>query len=350
MHKILIMTDFALELLEWYSWNKRLLPWRETNDAYKVWLSEIIMQQTQVVQGTEYYLKFIETYPEIDDLANASEEEVLKLWQGLGYYSRARNLHATAKIIVSDYQGYFPKSHKEILKLKGVGPYTAAAIASICFNLPHAVVDGNVYRFISRLKGISTPIDSTEGKKEFALIADDLLNRQHPGDHNQAMMEFGALVCRPVNPDCNGCPFANKCIALAQGKVDALPVKAKKTKQRHRYLIYLWIENKEGIYIEKRTSDGIWKNLYQFPLLEFNSNRELKQYASSNKKYLTGIDSKKHILSHQILHVIFYKADKKLLKTIKGEHINVAIEEVHKYPFPQVLANFLDERTVNRQD
>ena len=344
------MTDFALELSEWYRLNKRELPWRFTTDPYKIWLSEIIMQQTQVVQGTNYYLKFIEAYPTVTDLAGAAEEDVLKLWQGLGYYSRARNLHATAKILADVYKGQFPTDYKDVIRLKGVGPYTAAAIVSISFNLPYAVVDGNVYRFISRLKGVSTPIDSTQGKKEFAVLANDLLNQDNPGDHNQAMMEFGATVCRPVNPQCSECPFASVCVALANNKVKELPVKSKKTKQRDRYLIYLWIENENGIFIEKRTANDIWKNLYQLPLLEFNSQNEMKRYENLNKEQLILLGSKKHILSHQKLYANFYTADSSILETLKGNYINVSTQDVSDYPFPQLIVNFLNKKTLISQD
>ncbi len=350
MLKILIMTDFGIKLLQWYRENQRELPWRSSKDPYKIWLSEIILQQTQVVQGTDYYLKFVDSFPNIQSLANADEETVLKLWQGLGYYSRARNLHASAKLIVEQYDGKFPQSYQDILKLKGVGPYTAAAIASFCFGEPYAAVDGNVYRFISRLKGIHTAIDTGEGKKEFALTAQDMLNVRNPGDHNQAMIEFGALVCRPANPSCQTCLFNKDCVAFRKNYVADLPVKSKKVKQRKRYFNYFFIEADGRVYIEKRINDDIWKNLYQLPMVETEKKVAINKVFSNADVRPMLIDKRKHILSHQIIEASFYMANEDILKQLKGNYISVEKEVMMNYPFPQLVVNFLSEKIGLRQD
>ncbi len=237
--------NFTKILTHWYSDNKRSLPWRETKNAYHIWLSEIIMQQTQVKQGLPYYESFAKHFPTVFELANASEEQVLKLWQGLGYYSRARNLHATAKYIAQELDGRFPDTYSDLIKLKGIGDYTASAIASISFNKPEAVVDGNVYRVLSRYFGIETPINSTEGIKAFKALATSLIDHDHPGDYNQAVMEFGAMQCKPKNPYCIVCPLKDGCEALAHGKVDLLPVKLKKTKITKKYFNFLVLISKD---------------------------------------------------------------------------------------------------------
>lgn len=266
-------TDFTLSmnfhkrLISWYSKNKRNLPWRIAPEPYKVWLSEIIMQQTRIDQGTPYYDRFIAHYPNVKSLADASEDEVLKLWQGLGYYSRARNLHHAARQVVSEYGGRFPSTYKELLGLKGVGPYSAAAIASICYGEPIPVVDGNVYRFLARHFAIGTPIDSTEGKKEFYKKALELIDPDRPGDFNQAMMEFGATVCTPHNPRCTECPFRKTCAAYAQDAVDRYPVKAKKVKTQPLHIHYFVIRKQGGIFLKQRPSDGIWGGLHEFPMV-----------------------------------------------------------------------------------
>ncbi len=245
------------------------MPWRETSDPYCIWLSEIMLQQTRIEQGLPYYLAFTNAYPSIFDLANASEEEVLKLWQGLGYYSRARNLHATAKYIAFELNGKFPETYEGLLKLKGVGDYTASAIASISYNEPVAVVDGNVYRVLSRYFDIDTPINSTAGIKEFKLLAKELLDKEDPATYNQAIMEFGALQCKPQSPLCNTCPLSASCLALKNNKISMLPVKLKKGKIKKRYFNYLVFQSEENkTILEKRSGKGIWEGLYQFPLIE----------------------------------------------------------------------------------
>ncbi|MCG8580322.1 MAG: A/G-specific adenine glycosylase [Bacteroidales bacterium] len=338
------MTDFAIKLHDWYNNNKRMLPWRATNDPYKIWLSEIIMQQTQVIQGEDYYLKFVENFPTVEHLARATEQQVLKLWQGLGYYSRARNLHVAAKTVVSEYQGIFPDTYVDILKLKGVGPYTAAAISSICFNEPKAVVDGNVFRFISRLKGICTPIDSTEGKKEFGIMADDLLDRNNPGDHNQAMMEFGALVCRPAVPACDICVFAEECHAFNNNETQSYPVKAKKVKQRSRYFHYFLIQDGTKVYLEKRLGNDIWKNLYQLPLIESVKDELPKGFLEKYKGNITLINQQKHVLSHQIINASFYLCDKSVVNGFDQTLVAAETGDLNEYPFSQLVANFLREK------
>src|SRR5690554_730198 len=228
--------EIKLELILWYLKNKRNLPWRNTTNPYYIWLSEVILQQTRVNQGLEYYLRFIDEYPNVKRLSNAKEDDILKMWQGLGYYSRARNLHAAAKYITNELDGAFPTTYKEILKLKGVGPYTAAAISSFAFKLPHAVVDGNVNRVLSRVFNIDTPINSTQGKKQFQEIADACLSHSQPDIYNQAIMELGATICKPTNPDCENCPLLYKCISRKENTISLRPVKIKATKPVVRYM------------------------------------------------------------------------------------------------------------------
>jgi len=252
----------------WYKKNRRDLPWRSTSDPYRIWLSEIILQQTRISQGMSYYHRFTERFPDVTSLADAPEQEVIKLWQGLGYYSRARNLHAAARQVVEGLGGMFPASRDELLKLRGVGPYTAAAVASIAYGEPVAAVDGNVARVISRLYAISAPVNTPAGEKEISALADELLNRSDPGEHNQAMMEFGALQCVPVNPHCGSCPVGQLCMAYRAGNVSGYPVKLRKTKVKKRFFTYLLISNDGYTYIQRRTGNDIWKEMYQFPMAE----------------------------------------------------------------------------------
>ena len=254
---------FSDSLLEWYEFNKRDLPWRETFDVYKIWISEIILQQTKVIQGIPYYLKFINHFPTIHKLSLAKEDEVLKVWEGLGYYSRARNMHYTAKYLVDNFDGNFPRDYKELLALKGIGPYTAAAISSIAFKLPYAVVDGNVIRVLSRFHGISIPYDTHKGKRIFQQLAQELLNLEKPDVYNQAIMDFGATQCKPKLADCNFCALNDSCFAFKNNIVDSLPVRSKKKKIKNRYIHFLIIQNENDVYIKKREK-GIWKGLYEF--------------------------------------------------------------------------------------
>jgi len=258
----------ATEIIPWYLANKRDLPWRNTQDPYKIWISEIILQQTRVEQGISYYHKLTTAFPTIKHLAQADEEIVLKNWQGLGYYSRARNLHFAAKQIVNDFNNKFPNNYNDIISLKGVGEYTAAAIASFAFQLPYAVLDGNVFRLLSRLMGIDTPINSTKAKKEFSELAQSLMNTKHPDLYNQAIMEFGSQVCKPKKPKCNECPLQSSCFAFSKNKIQLLPVKPKKNKQKVMYFNYFYFRYQDKTFIQKRSENDIWKNLYQFPLIE----------------------------------------------------------------------------------
>lgn len=337
------------KLISWFKKNKRDLPWRNTKDPYKIWLSEIMLQQTQVAQGLSYYLKFTETFPTIIDLANAPEDKVMRLWQGLGYYSRARNLHAAAKLVAKNYKGKFPKTYSEIKELKGVGDYTAAAIASIAYDLPHAVVDGNVYRVLSRLFNIDTPINSTLGKKEFQLLADELLNHKQAALHNSAMMEFGALACKPQNPKCEECVLQAYCLAFKNNTVSDLPVKDKKIKIRDRYFHYFIFNYKKSVYLSKRTQKDIWQNLYEFYLIETEKeepeeklfkHKDLKAIAKDFK--ITSVTKlKKHVLSHQHLYSSFYEI--KIDTPLKSSTlIKVDRNDLNSYGLPQLINKYLE--------
>lgn len=336
--------DFAEELIGWYRKNKRNLPWRATKDPYKIWLSEVILQQTRVDQGMAYYHAFVETWPDVHALANASEDHILKTWEGLGYYSRARNLHVTAKKISSDFGGRFPDNYNALLELKGVGDYTASAISSICFGEAQPVVDGNVYRFLSRYFGIKTPIDSTTGKKQFRTLARELITEKDPATFNQAMMEFGARQCKPKNPDCGDCVFRLSCVAFRKKLVSKLPVKAKKTNVTERTFHYLLLKNGNYTFIRQRTGKDIWQGLYEFPLVEGKRDEGGSITAGGWKKIIGAVPMKiakvsdpvVHILSHQKLRIIFVQAVAKGKITLKGFK-RVKIEELKKYAFPIVL-------------
>ncbi|AXT52260.1 A/G-specific adenine glycosylase [Aquimarina sp. BL5] len=345
---------FSKKLISWYLENKRSMPWRETTDPYRIWLSEIILQQTRVAQGLPYYLSFTDQYPTVFDLANAEEEQVLKLWQGLGYYSRARNLHTTAKYVANDLNGVFPSTYKDLLKLKGVGDYTASAIASICYNEAVPVVDGNVYRVLARYFNIDTPINSTQGIKEFKKIAFEFIDPEQPATYNQAIMEFGALQCKPQSPYCIVCPFNDSCESLKKGTVASLPVKLKKLKVKKRYFNYLIfsIKNQQTI-IRQRIGKGIWQNLYEFPLIESDNDVDLTYIKDHDifknlmnaKSYditLYKDEFKIHKLSHQHLYTRFYivKMDEK--PEMNGELDLVEIEKIREYPVPILLGNFID--------
>lgn len=346
--------DFKKILTTWYSTNKRDLPWRKTKNPYFVWLSEIILQQTQIKQGLPYYLAFVKAFPSVFDLANAPEESVLKLWQGLGYYSRARNLHASAKFIAFERKGFFPNNYKELLKLKGVGDYTASAIASICFDEPKAVVDGNVYRVLSRYFGISTPINSTKGIKEFKALASELLDSKAPGNYNQAIMDFGSIQCSPKNPDCSLCPLKDGCIAFNNNKIDDFPVKLKSTKAKIKHFNFLVFISNGKTRLEKRIKKGIWQNLYQFPLVEtehslsykdFRNNQNIKSIINTNNYsvYLYNTKPIIHKLSHQHLHTKFWivETDKLYDKDV------IDINTIEKYPVPILIGNFLNKFNFN---
>ena len=342
--------DFKIKLINWYSVHKRELPWRETKNPYFIWLSEIILQQTQVKQGLPYYDVFVKTFPNIFDLANASEESVLKLWQGLGYYSRARNLHTTAKYIAFELDGVFPNNYKNLLKLKGVGDYTASAVASIAFNEVAAVVDGNVYRVLARYFGIDTPINSTIGIKEFKALASSLISQEQPATYNQAIMEFGARQCKPKNPDCFVCPIKDSCVALQKNLIDTLPVKLKKTKVTTKYFNFLvCIDKDKRILFEKRIGKGIWQNLYQFPLVESEKSINADEFLLLNLKDVFSKPSafdyslynevdKVHKLSHQHLYTKFW-----IVEVEQSLADGISINELTKYPAPVLISDFINE-------
>lgn len=343
---------FSRKILIWYGQNKRTLPWRRTRDPYKIWLSEIILQQTRVAQGTPYYLKFINAFPTVQDLANATEEKVLKLWQGLGYYSRARNLHTTAKMVVDKYGGTFPDNYKELLKLKGVGDYTASAVASICFDEPQAVVDGNVYRVLSRYFGVETPINSTQGIKIFKKLANEVMDGENIRDYNQGIMEFGAIQCTPKNPYCLHCPLNESCIALKEGKTNSLPVKLKKTKVKNRYFNYLVPislneQGKKYTSLNQRKGKGIWQNLWEFPLLETGSDAGIKEIEERYAEIVTFKNEPKislfntrpivHKLSHQHLYTKFW-----ILETEETLVNGISPTDLDDYPVPVLIADFMN--------
>ena len=346
------MNNFSKQIHAWYEINKRDLPWRNTQNPYLIWLSEIILQQTRVSQGMNYYLKFVKNFPTVKKLAQADSEKVMKLWQGLGYYSRARTLHETAKNITKNYNGTFPANYNELIKLKGIGEYTAAAIASFAYNLTHAVVDGNVYRVISRVFGIETPIDSTEGKKAFSEKANLLLDKKNPGLHNQAMMEFGALQCVPHNPDCNKCILKNNCTAYQTGKVNLLPVKERKTKVKVIYYYYAVIKQNNKYYLRKRKANSIWKDLYDFPMIESfrkisdkNVIHGLAEKYLSNKPYkiIHSSNVYTHALSHRKIEAKFYLfqlSDKKLTKL---DLISQTWKKAPVIAVPRLIEKYLTE-------
>lgn len=343
--------SFSGKILKWYGQNKRSLPWRETINPYNIWLSEIILQQTRVAQGTPYYLSFIKAFPSVKHLAKAKEEDVLKLWQGLGYYSRARNLHAAAKMVVEDYNSVFPDNYKELLKLKGVGDYTASAVSSICFNEAQAVVDGNVYRVLARYYGIDTPINSAEGIKYFKSLAQKVMDTADIRDYNQGIMEFGAMQCTPKNPLCIDCPLNESCIALQKGLVGELPVKIKKTKIRNRYFNYLVPIYKDAsgttfTRLQKREGKGIWQNLWEFPLLESAVNLEIEDITNRYTEIIDRIYGVEvlqynnspiiHKLSHQNLHTTFW-----ILDTSQDFHGKISAKTITEYPVPVLIADFI---------
>lgn len=342
------------KLREWYQINKRDLPWRNSADPYIIWISEIMLQQTHVAQGYDYFLRFTECFPDVKALAEAPEDEVMKYWEGLGYYSRARNLHAAAKRIMTDFNGQFPEQYEDVLSLKGVGAYTAAAIVSFVWNQPYAVVDGNVYRVLSRLFGLETPIDTGKGKKDFYDLATQIMDRDHAGEHNQAVMEFGALHCVPRNPDCLTCVFADSCLAYASNKVSSLPFKQGKTKVRPRYFHYFHIINGNETFLHKRPSGDIWQGLYEFPLIETPSPMEfaeLEQSPSFRALFsgsegleigytLSGI---KHVLSHQTLNTSFYQIRIQKTGNNLERYKRISSENLNDYAIPRLLHIYLEK-------
>lgn len=340
---------FSNVLILWYLKNKRNLPWRETKDPYLIWLSEIILQQTKIAQGTPYYLKFVEKFGNVSLLAKADEKQVLKLWQGLGYYSRARNLHKTAIYINNNLKGVFPNNYTDLKKLKGIGDYTASAIASFCFNLPEATVDGNVYRVLSRYFGVSTPINSAKGIKEFKQLAQILINPKNPGTHNQSIMEFGALMCKPQKPNCTNCPLNDSCFALQNNQIKTLPIKTNKIKIKKRHFNFIVINNNQHTYIHQRKDNDIWKNLYQFPLIEskheIDTNKVIKSsifqdFFKNNSYTISKYNQKQivHKLTHQHLFTTFW-----IINTNTCSKNTVNWQNLSNFALPTLIQNFVDD-------
>ena len=342
--------SFENQLVKWYLNNKRKLPWRENIDPYRVWISEIILQQTRVVQGEKYFNNFIKKFPSLESLSSADESEVLKMWKGLGYYNRAINIHITSKKITNTLNGIFPNTYNELIKLNGIGDYTASAISSICFNEYNPVVDGNVLRLLSRYYGLKTPIDSLKGQRNIRGIGKKLISKvDNPGDFNQAMMEFGALVCTPF-PDCESCIFSSKCVTYMNKEVDTIPVKSKKKKPKERFLNYIvFIDSNQKTIVTKRTNKDIWYKLNEFPLIESKTEIKNIKILTDFKKIidnssLTIIKEKekiyrvKHILSHQILYISFYQISVEEIIT-SGVHLS----SLNNYNFPVPITNFINK-------
>ncbi len=340
--------NFSRQLQEWYIHNRRDLPWRETKDPYFIWISEVILQQTRVQQGLPYYLRFIKNFPTIKSLADSSEDKVLKLWQGLGYYSRARNLHATAKDIILNYSGQFPKDYNNILSLKGIGSYTAAAISSIAFDLPYAVLDGNVIRVLSRYFSVDIPYDTTLGKKYFQNLAQDLLIKKDPATYNQAIMEFGALMCTPKSPDCPSCILKMSCKAYINQEVTGLPVRSKKIKIKNHYIYFFMISNKEYVYIQK-IKKGIWKGLYEFPY--FDSSKRISKNEVLHGNFLNSLVQSKNFYIHSISEEYIHKlTHKKIYATFwniqikdfsSDNFLKIRLKDLQKYPISRLTEKYL---------
>lgn len=338
---------FSHLLTDWYTQNLRDLPWRKTNDPYKIWLSEVILQQTRVAQGLPYYLKFIEHYPNVAALANATEQDVLRDWQGLGYYSRARNLQKAARQVVEKHGGVFPSTYSELIQLQGIGPYTAAAISSIAFHQPHAVVDGNVYRVLARIFGIKEAIDSIRGQALFQEKANELLDKNQPGTYNQALMEFGALLCTPKQPACGNCPFQRDCYAYNREEIGLLPFKAGKVKVRKRYLNYVLFVDSQGIYLEQRQAGDIWQGLYTPWMLEkerlLETDEMLAEIAqvfkieSPDLRLLSRSTDFRHVLTHQRLHARFWLVQ--IFHNLQeNDLIFVGRGKREKFPVPRLVS------------
>ncbi|MFT4536240.1 MAG: A/G-specific adenine glycosylase [Saprospiraceae bacterium] len=354
-------TEFATLLLQWHENVDRQLPWKQDRNPYKTWLSEIIMQQTRVAQGTPYYLKFVEAYPTITDLANAPEDDVMKLWQGLGYYSRARNLHHAAKTVRDDFNGEFPTEYNDILSLKGVGKYTAAAISSFAYGQEYAVVDGNVIRVLARCFGITDAVDHSETLKLLNKKADKLIKGADPAAYNQAIMDFGATYCTPKSPDCTLCIFSDECVAHIKGLVAEIPYKAKKIKKRTRYLHYLIVIDSSGdTIIRHRTEKDIWQSLYDYPCVEMESEKQLnklsiEEYLFSifkltitNVKFPTKIY--KHILTHQTLFGQFYHVQVDELLELSKPYLQIERTQIEVYALPVLLTNHLKDEELTLFD
>jgi len=344
--------NWSDEVQKWYLQHKRDLPWRNTTDAYTIWLSEVILQQTRVEQGMPYFYRFLEKYPDVKAFANASEDEILKLWQGLGYYSRGRNMLTTARQIVKNNQGIFPTSYNQLIKLKGIGQYTAAAISSFSADEVKAVVDGNVYRVLARWFGVEEPINSPAGKKLFQTLADEVLDRKHPGQHNQAMMEFGAMLCRPKNPDCGICPVREACNAYQTNRINVLPVKLKNVKITERYFNYFFVTNQDQILLNKRSMNDIWANLYDLPLIETTVYTPLEnlvllpEFKSvfGDAVVISTSPVRKHVLTHQRIyaHFIHLKVNQNEIN-LQPNWFFTSVDSLEKLAMPKIIYQFLNE-------
>lgn len=373
--------SFSKEIIRWYQENKRDLPWRGTRDPYVIWMSEVILQQTRVDQGMPYFYRFLEQFPDVGSFAEATEDEILRLWQGLGYYSRARNMHRAARQVMEEHEGRFPADYDSLIRLKGVGEYTAAAIASFAGGEPKAVVDGNVFRLLARYFGVDTPINSGRGKKEFQRIADALIDRLNPGLYNQAIMEFGSLQCRPQNPDCGRCVLQSGCQALAQGRVDTLPVKHKPKPSRNRYFNYLMVQEGDLLLMNKRGGGDIWENLFELPLLEtdqpvlplyqpesminlqesgiLNEDSGFRPGDSGYGKFVAKVEEYfgesasltfiqgpvKHVLSHQNIFAVFWSVTdytNDFEKKVSWNYVD--IKQLNNLAKPKLIFSFLEGR------
>lgn len=353
---IFVAMAFQTEITKWYLQNKRDLPWRNTRDPYVIWLSEIILQQTRVEQGLPYFNRFLQAYPTVSDFAAATETEILKLWQGLGYYSRGRNMLFTARQILEIYDGIFPSTYDLLIQLKGVGDYTAAAISSFSSDEDKAVLDGNVFRVLSRYFGISTPINSTLGKKQFTELATELIKEQIPSLYNQAIMEFGALQCKPRTPLCDVCPIESGCYARANDLIQVLPVKEKKLKKRTRYFNYFVCTEGKKILVNRRASGDIWQELYDFPLIETADvyhglstefNEEVKKYFGT-EVVIRPLSHQKHLLTHQTIYVQFFALDNYIINFNNNANIKwVTLSEFNELPQPKVISNFMSYYSIN---
>jgi A/G-specific adenine glycosylase len=342
--------NFTKKLLKWNrDKNSRVMPWKGEKDPYKIWLSEIILQQTRVEQGLNYYNRFVKEFPDIHKLAKTSEKKVFKMWEGLGYYTRCRNLLIIARYISNEKKGRFPASYNEIKNLKGVGPYTAAAISSFAYNLPYAVVDGNVFRVLSRVFGIKTPVDTAKGKKQFAELADELLDKKQPGVYNQSIMDFGALICKPVAPLCSMCPFNDFCFAWLHKSTDTFPVKEKKTRIRHRWFYYLIAEHNSAVYIRQRTYKDIWRHLYEFYLTETSEKKSLNSIDKLVNQLIPGTRMTAPLrvvsqqLSHQLIHAYFIQLQVKKKPGFLRNGLWVKKNRLKQFAFPGIIREFLKD-------
>jgi A/G-specific adenine glycosylase len=352
------ITSFRKRLMHWHTnHNQRQMPWKGEKDPYKIWLSEIILQQTRVEQGRAYYERFVSSYPTVQHLAMAKDDAVFKLWEGLGYYSRCKNLLATARMINTEYDGVFPSVYSDILQLKGIGPYTAAAIASFAFNLPHAVVDGNVYRVLARFFGIETPSDSTEGKKLFSALAAECLDNKQPALYNQAIMDFGATVCTPANPLCSSCPLQKDCLAYEKNMVAILPIKTKQLIKKDRWFTYFIIEAAGNILVRKRIEKDIWQNLHEFLLEETNENKNystktvkqlLKQHLTVDVELISMSEVFMQKLTHQTIYARFIRVAAKTAFIPPAHYFLQPEKALTDLAFPKTITQFLQQAAVQQ--